>query len=193
MKPLVTLGCKKCKTRHGCVCPDRAFLVIDMLNDFILKDAPLEVPHAREIIPTLKKELDKARARHDAVIYICDNHQPNDPEFSRMGWPPHAVMGSLGACIVKELEPHKTDYIVPKQTYSAFFNTNLDANLKERGLKEIIVTGCVTNICVLYTVADAVQRGYRVRVLKDCVAGISDTEHIFALTQMENILGVTIE
>jgi len=50
----------------------QALLVIDMLNDFVREEAPLEVSKSREIIPNIKREIDKARQNEIPVIYLCD-------------------------------------------------------------------------------------------------------------------------
>jgi len=167
----------------------RALLVIDMLNDFVLKGAPLEVPSARKIIPAVKVGIEKAREEGMPVIYICDSHDECDPEFDRMGWPPHAVAGSRGAQVIEELKPFPEDTLITKKSYSGFFGTSLEEVLEKGEISELVVTGCVTNICVLYTVADAVQRGYKVKVLKDCVAGLDPQDHEFGLKQMKEVLG----
>ena len=169
-----------------------AVLVIDMLNDFVLEGAPLEVSAARGVIPSIKVELERARERNIPVIYVCDSHEEQDPEFERMGWPPHAVAGSKGAQVIEELKPLPGDRVVTKKCYSGFFHTSLEGELNKSEISELLVTGCVTNICVLYTVADAVQRGYGVKVLKSCVAGINDEDHEFGLRQMKEILGAEI-
>jgi len=167
----------------------RALLIIDMLNDFVLKGAPLEVPSAREIIPAVKVGMEKAREEGIPVIYICDSHDERDPEFDRMGWPPHAVAGSRGAQVIEELKPFPEDTLITKKSYSGFFGTSLEEVLEKGEISELVVTGCVTSICVLYTVADAVQRGYKVKVLKDCVAGLDPQDHEFGLKQMKEVLG----
>jgi len=169
-----------------------AVLVIDMLNDFVLAGAPLEVPLTREMVPFLQNEIDKARRNHIPVIYLCDSHEENDPEFVRMGWPPHAIAGSRGAQVIDDLKPLPRDTIIPKKSYSGFFATSLDAVLQKRSITELLITGCVTNICVLYTAADAVQRGYRVTILRNCVAGLNAQDHEFALRQMKDVLGAQI-
>jgi len=169
-----------------------ALLVIDMLNDFVLEGASLEVPAIRKIIPNIKIEIERARRNDIQVIYICDSHGQRDPEFERMGWPPHAISGSRGAQVIDELKPLAGDKLVSKNSYSGFFGTSLEKVLKEGDISQLLVTGCVTNICVLYTVADAVQRGYKVKVLKNCVAGLNAQDHKFALEQMKKILGAEI-
>lgn len=170
-----------------------ALLVIDMLNDFVLAGAPLEVPRTRAILPRLRQRLEAARQEGVSVIYVCDAHRPDDREFARMGWPPHAVAGTPGAEVVDALAPRSGEPRVLKQTYSGFYGTELEALLRARGVEVLILTGCVTNICILYTAADAVMRGFRVRVPRDSVADLDPDEGGFALQQMERVLGVTVE
>lgn len=168
----------------------KALLVIDMVNDFLLKKAPLEVPKGRRILPALKRRLGEARKEKIPIIYICDSHDKDDEEFRV--WPPHAISGTKGAEVIEGLKPEEKDYIIRKKCYSGFFETNLDNTLKELGVRELIITGLVTNICVLYTAADAVMRGYRVTVPKDSVAALSEEEGRFALNQMADILKVKV-
>ena len=169
-----------------------ALLIIDMLNDFVREGAPLEVSATRSILPALVKRLAEARAREMPVIYICDAHQVDDPEFTRMGWPPHAVKGTPGAAVIGKLAPHAGDHVVEKTTYSAFVGTQLEALLHALAIDTLVLTGCVTNICILYTAYDAVIRGYQVTVPTDCVAPLDPADGDFALKQMEQVLGVKV-
>ena len=171
----------------------RALVVIDMLNDFVRPGAPLEVPRARAILPALRARLVAARREGIPVIHVCDAHRPDDREFERMGWPPHAVAGTRGAEVVAELAPLPGEPRVLKQTYSGFFGTELETLLLSLEVDELVLTGCVTNICILYTAADAVMRGFRVRVHLDSVADLDPAEGEFALRQMERVLGVAVE
>lgn len=168
-----------------------ALLVIDMLNDFVGKGAPLEVPLARKILPNIRKKIEWARKNKIPVIYICDSHRPEDKEFN--WWPPHAIEGTSGAEIVKEISPQKKDFIVKKRRYSAFLGTELELLLKELKVETIHLVGILTNICVLYTAAEATMRGYNVVVYRDCVTSISSEDHSFALNQMENVLKIKIK
>jgi nicotinamidase-related amidase len=170
-----------------------ALLIIDMLNDFVLPGAPLEVPATRAILLAVRARLDDARTRGVPVIYICDAHRPDDPEFARMGWPPHAVKGTSGAEVVAALAPLETDPVVEKFSYSGFHHTGLEGILQSLGVESLVLTGCVTNICILYIAYEAVIRGYRVTVPADCVAPLDPADGEFALRQMEQVLGVTVE
>ena len=170
----------------------RALLVIDMLEDFVRPGAPLEVPRTRDILPALRRRVSRARRGGELVVYVCDSHRKNDPEFARMGWPPHAVAGTKGAAVVREISPAPGDVVVEKRTYSGFHRTHLSSVLRRHGIRSLSLSGCVTNICILYTAADAAMRGYDVTVEESVVAGLDDASHRFALDQMEKVLGVRV-
>lgn len=169
-----------------------ALLVIDMLEDFVREEAPLEVPSTRKIIPFLQKEIKKARELGMPVIYVCDAHEKEDIEFKKYGWLPHCIKGTEGARIIEEIKPEEGDIIVEKKTYSGFYNTNLEAILKEKGIENLYLTGCVTHICILFTASDAVLRGFNVYVLENGIAGLEEEDHKAALRIMKNVLGVKI-
>lgn len=164
----------------------KALLIIDMLNDFIKEGAPLEVQNARCIVRNIKRRLVKARRVGMPVLYCCDRHEPEDKEFEK--WPPHAIEGTEGAEVIEELKPIKGEPVVAKKTLSAFYRTNLEEVLQGLGVKHIILTGVVTNICVLYTAVDAYMRGYEITVPENCVAGLNKRDHNFALRQIKEIL-----
>lgn len=169
-----------------------ALLIIDMLNDFVLPGAPLDVPETRTIIKNIQREIAAARARKDPVLYVCDAHEQNDKEFTKFGWPPHAIKGTRGAEVVAELAPASGDPVIPKTTYSGFYGTELDEVLGRLGVERLRLTGCVTHICILFTASDAVLRDYAVTVVRDGVAGITKEDHDAALRIMKNVMGVTI-
>jgi len=169
-----------------------ALLIIDMLNDFVLPQAPLEVPETRDIIKNILREIKAARSAGNPVIYVCDTHAPDDKEFTKFGWPPHAVKGTRGAEVVADLAPAPGDAVIAKTTYSGFYGTQLDATLKKLGVDGLRLTGCVTHICIMFTASDAVLRDYPVTVVRDVVAGIAKEDHEAALRIMKSVMGVTI-
>lgn len=164
----------------------KALLIIDMLNDFVVKGAPLEVPGARGIISNIRRQINKARRGKTPIIYCCDSHSRNDMEFKL--WPPHAIRGTRGAEVVDELKPRPEDIVVYTKTYSSFYRTTLDKTLKRLGVRHVILTGVATNICILYTAVDAYMRGYEVSVPEDCVAAFRAEDHRFALRQIRETL-----
>jgi nicotinamidase-related amidase len=109
-----------------------------------------------------------------------------------MSWPPHAVRGTSGAQVITELTPEGTDPVIEKTGYSGFHQTGLEGLLQSLQIDQLILTGCVTNICIFYTAYDAVIRGYEVTVPADCVASITVGEGTFAKQQMVEVLGVKV-
>lgn len=169
----------------------KALLVIDMLNDFISPDGALYVGEtAGEVTEEVKKTIEKARKKGIPVIYICDSHREDDAEFKMFKL--HCVKDTKGGEIVDVLAPKPGDYIILKRRYSAFFGTDLDAYLRELGVSELILVGVCTNICILYTAADARMLNYDVTVIRDCVSSFDEKAHYFALKEMENTLGAKI-
>ena len=170
----------------------KALVVVDMLNDFVRAGAPLEVPETRAILPALRRRIAKARREGELVVYLCDAHRKEDPEFARMGWPPHAVEGTPGAAVVAPISPEPGDVVVEKRTYSGFYGTTLQFILRRHGIRSLTLAGCVTNICILFIGAEATIRGYDATVDERYVAGLSRKDHAFALDQMEKVFGVRV-
>ncbi|MGA1874089.1 MAG: cysteine hydrolase family protein [bacterium] len=165
----------------------RALIIIDMLNDFVQRGAPLEVPETRKVIPSIKRQIEESHKEGSPVIYVCDAHEPDDSEFRQFGWPPHAVRGTSGAEVVNELKPSGKDIVVEKTSYSGFYHTELDKVLKNHGVDTVRLTGCVTHICVLFAALEAGVRGYRIEVVGDGVAGLAPEDHEAALRIMKNV------
>lgn len=162
-----------------------------MLNDFIREDGALPVKGAEKLIPRINEAIKEFRDRGEPVIFVADSHEPDDKEFRI--WPRHCVKGTEGAQVVEELDRRPEDELVEKTTYSAFYNTRLGEVLRGRGVDEVVLTGVLTNICVLHTAADAAMRGYKVRVLRDCVASSTRDAHEWALRHMREVLNAVIE
>jgi len=168
-----------------------AVLVIDMLHDFIAPDGALTCGEAgAAIVPAVRREVAARRAAGDAVIYLCDSHRPDDAEFAM--FPPHCLQGTAGADIIAELAPVAGDIRIAKRRYSGFFGTDLDITLRELGVTHIHLAGVCTNICVLYTAADARNLGYTVTVDARHVASFDAAAHTWALAEMKSTLGCTV-
>ncbi|MBN1289877.1 MAG: cysteine hydrolase [Actinobacteria bacterium] len=167
-----------------------ALLVIDMIYDFVEPEGALNVPAARGILPAVSELIEEARAAGVPVIYLNDSHDLEDKEFEN--WPKHAISGTKGAEVVKEVAPLATDHVVEKKHFSAFYRTSLESILKEYGISRLIITGTVTNICVLFTAFDAAMRDYEVVVFRNAVAGLDEGDHEFALRQIEKVIGGTV-
>jgi len=171
--------------------PSSALLIIDMLNDFAHPQGALYAPTAREIIPNIKQELEEARKNDWLVIYLCDAHRPDDKEFEI--FPPHCLEGSWGGEIVEELTPIEGDYVVKKRRYSGFFATELDLLLREKKVENLYFTGCLTDICVLFTCADAYFRGYKLFVYRGATAALTPADQENALKLMKKAFAVEVK
>ena len=169
----------------------RALIVVDMIEDFAHEGGALYCgPSMERIISVIKTELARARAAGEPVIYLTDNHVPDDAEFKV--FPPHAIAGTKGAEIIPELAPEDDEDVIPKRRYSGFFGTDLDITLREREIDTLRLVGDCTNICVLYTSADARNLGYAVEVLRSGVTSFDEEAHNDALRELEKTLGAKI-
>jgi len=166
-----------------------ALLVIDMISDFARPGGALYSDPVGAIVPAVAREIGLAKTAGDAVIFICDAHVEDDPEFKI--FPPHALPGE-GREIVAELDTTGAAAIILKSRYSAFFGTDLDDRLRALGITDLRLVGNCTNICVFFTAADAANREYRIEVVRDAVASFDVQAHVDALRELERTLGVTI-
>jgi nicotinamidase-related amidase len=90
------------------------------------------------------------------------------------------VRGSWGAQIVDSLLPNADDIIIEgKRGLDTFASTNLDFILRSRGIKTLVVAGFLTNCCVESTARTGYERGFRMVVLSDCAATLSEEEQRF--------------
>ena len=125
-----------------------AVIVVDMLNDFVKGELSCE--QSRAIVPPIRTLLSKVRCEGVPIFYCNDHHIPDvDSELKLWGY--HAIAGTEGAEVVSELAPQKDDYIIQKHCYSGFFQTDLQLLLTSLGIKNLILTGLYTNICVRHT------------------------------------------
>jgi len=167
-----------------------AVLVIDMVRGFLEEGYPLYCgDKPRRIIHHVQALLEKELAHGSSILFLCDNHSPDDLEFQM--FPSHCVTGTTETEVIPELTGY-TGEIIPKTRYSAFHNTTLDETLSRLNPDKVIVCGVCTDICVCHTVGDARNRDYQVEVPVDCVASFNEKAHYYALEHMETVLGVTL-
>jgi nicotinamidase-related amidase len=167
-----------------------AVLVVDMLRGFLEEGYPLYIGAGpRSIIPNIKKLLEQELAKGSKVIFLCDNHDPDDLEFKM--FPPHCIEGTEEVEIIPELIGYPGD-VIPKKRYSGFYGTNLEAMLQKLKPDKIIICGVLTNICVMHTTADARNRDYEVEIPVNCVASPDEEAHRFALEHMDRVLGAKL-
>lgn len=163
-----------------------AILVIDLVNDFVfpggvIADAGGADYQARvaEMLPTLEKLLDAAREAGVTVVYAPDAHAPADAELKK--WPPHAMKGTKAAEIVAALAPKAGDLVIEKNSYSPFVSTDIDAQLRRRGITRLYITGLHTDCCARHTSGDAFQRGYDLVWISDALQAFTEEAHAHGL------------
>jgi nicotinamidase-related amidase len=80
--------------------------------------------------------------------------------------------------IPPQIAPQPGDYLIRKHTYSGFFETRLDSLLRNLGVKNLICAGFVADVCMLFTLADAVFRGYTTVLLRDCTLAAEHPDEV---------------
>lgn len=159
-------------------------LVIDMQNDFVEEGACLEVPSSRKGLGKLKKLIELCREVGIPVIYTAHVHLPHlsinpleilmFPQLKEEG----LRLGTRGAEIHAEIAPLPHEVIIHKHRYDAFYETNLDAVLRNirgpRMVDTVIITGTLTNICCESTARSAFSRDYKVVFSSDLTFAMDD-------------------
>jgi nicotinamidase-related amidase len=166
-----------------------ALLIIDMQRDFVDPGGFGEalgndVSLLRKAIAPTKTVLDAARARGMLVIHTREGHRQDLSDLplnkklrgrlkAGIGDPGPMgrilVRGEYGHDIVDELKPAPGEPVVDKPGKGAFHATDLDSMLHNRGVRQLVVCGVTTEVCVNTSVREANDRGYDCLVLEDCV------------------------
>ena len=152
-----------------------AVIIIDMLIDnFGAKRNPES--EAEKIVIPVRDFLRECRSLSIPVIFACDSFLRDDFLF-RGRMKPHAIRGTVGAGVLPDLEPQKTDIILPKRRFSAFFKTDLDQTLRTMGIDTVALGGINTHFCVLATAFDAVCHDFNTIILEDMSAAFKREVH----------------
>jgi len=167
-------------------------IVVDMLEGFCREGYPLFCgDDAVKIIPFVKKKIEEYDQQYLPVIFVADNHEPDDKEFEI--FPPHCVKGTKEAEVLPELfEAARRKVLIPKTRYSGLYGTSLEFHLNGFAPELVEVVGVCTNICVFFTVGALRNRDFKVRVYREGVASFDRDAHDFALQQMEKVLGAEV-
>lgn len=159
-----------------------ALVVVDMQYDFVHPKGKLFVPESPKTIPAIRRLIQKARRAKAPIFFTQDWHRPDDAEFST--WPRHAVEGTKGTQVIAELNPTTQDFYIRKRTYDAFFATDFDLLLRQRKIKNLVITGTVANICVLHTAGSARLNGYEIIIPIDAISSLHPFDQAAALRQI---------
>ena len=147
-----------------------AVLIIDMMNAYDHPDADKLMPNVAEIIDPLAGLVDEAHHRDDVdLIYVNDNYGDFSAEFSDIV---HSALDGERPDLVKPIVPQQGCRLMTKVRHSAFYATPLAYLLRQLQPERVVLTGQVTEQCVLYTALDAYVRHFQVIVPRDAVAHI---------------------
>ena len=91
--------------------------------------------------------------------------------------------------LVPEIGPRDGDVLITKHQWGAFYGTELDLQLRRRGVRTIVLCGIATNFGVESTARDAWERGYEIVFAEDAMAGLTSEAHQFAIATIFPRLG----
>lgn len=170
----------------------KTLVIVDALYDF-MPGGSLEVPDGNEIVPVINKIMDK----FDLVVATQDWHPPEHMSFAsnhegkkpfdtiddngmeQILWPDHCVQGSKGAEFHKDLKTNPLEAVFRKgmdpkiDSYSGFYDnhhlkkTGLAGYLREKGAEKLYFCGLAADICVYFSIKDAVKEGFASSLITD--------------------------
>jgi nicotinamidase-related amidase len=167
-----------------------ALVVVDMINPYDFPDAEAVAEHAPEAVANIKRLLDRCRDEGVRVIYVNDNY--GDWNSSSEELLQHGMEGRHPE-LVEPLAPRGGEAFVIKARHSIFYSTPLEYLLATEGIGRVVLTGQVTEQCILYSALDAYVRNFRLAVVEDAVAHIDDELAKAALRMMERNMRADIE
>jgi len=164
-----------------------ALVVVDMQRAFLDPGEAMEVPPARDIVPQIQALLDLFRGKRLPVVFTEFTYSEAVPVLVGLLHPEHrraapgaqrgfgrpsssCLAGEPNVRVVPELAPQPGELVMTKHYYDGFNGTALDAALRVRGVTHLVLTGTMTDICVLGTVIGGMNREYRMTVVEDATA-----------------------
>lgn len=155
-----------------------ALIIIDMQNDFCVKNSRYQYPIKQniELAKKIEKKLNSFRRKGIAIAHILANYDSYKIKGKPCSFCKQKEQGSASY-----LKINKKDKIIIKTTHDGFYNTDLGSFLKNNNIKNILIAGISTSVCVDSTARSGAVRGYKVIILEDMVASRSEKLHKFSL------------
>lgn len=165
-------------------------LVVDVLNAYDHPDADKLIPNVEQTIEPLANLIRRARRADDVdVVWVNDNYGDFCADHRDLI---DAAMGGRRPDLVDPVKPAPGSKMLTKVRHSAFYSTPLGYLLGRLGTKRVVITGQVTEQCILYTALDAHVRHFEVVVAPDTVAHIDADLGAAALKMMEQNMAATL-
>ena len=161
---------------------EKLLVVVDMVNGFT-KYGNMADPYINHITDEIKTLVEEFIHEKEGIAFIKDTHNEDSAEFKK--FPPHCVRGTGEEELISELKPYESYGLVyEKNSTSTMFASGFMNDIDSmRKLKEVIITGCCTDICVLNLAIpltnyfDEKDRLVDVVVLKDAVETYNSETH----------------
>ena len=162
--------------------PDSALIVIDMLNGYDFEDADDLARHAESAVPAIAGLLEQAREKDAKRLFVNDNYGHWNSSRDELV---DIALDGRHPELVEPLRPEHEELFIVKARHSIFYGTPIEHLLSELDVNRLVLTGQVTEQCVLYSALDAYVRRYEVAVVRDGVAAIDQDLGDAALSMME--------
>lgn len=152
----------------------KALLLVDLENEWLDKKSDYFVGDISSTLKRTNKLIDACRRMKYKIIFITHIEKGSDAAFAP---------GSKNVAIISSLHRNKGDVLIKKNKISPFYNTTLSKELK--GIKEIAVSGILSNLCVRSTVQDAYDRDFKITVIKDCCVSFDKKTQDFTFKDLK--------
>ena len=155
-----------------------ALLVIDLQNYFR--------QIVRPVLGNIQNIIQFCRQKNIPVIFTQHGHTDaaSDGGVLEEWWGQVILHGTKDWKFIPEIKIESKDLVLQKKRYSAFFETDLEKFLRSKGIKDLIISGVMTNLCCETTARDAFMRDYRVFFLIDGTATGKDDHHLATLKNL---------
>ncbi len=160
-----------------------ALLIIDMQNYFCDESSIPFVPSAPAIIPKISRLAEIYTAKKFPVIFTRQMNTPDDAGMMSKWWK-HTISPESDASLITPKLNTENSYVLDKSQYDAFYNTDLESYLKDKGVTQLVITGLLTHLCCETTVRSAFVRGFETFF---CVDGNVTYKEIYHTSSLINL------